>query len=358
MMTRNLWGWIAVCIAALFALVIVPMGGEITTMINGAIYASYAILALSLALIWGFGGILSFGQAAFFGLGGYVYAVAGLNLESTTTAALVAIVAAAGFAALLGYVMFWGRVSDVYLGVITLTVSLILYRFINQTAGEEWTIGVAALGGFNGIPSTPILAPPGRPGEPLEPEQIYMLSVGALLACYLLCRAVIASRFGRTIVAIRENETRAELLGYDARWYKLGVFTLGGAIAGLAGVLFANSVFVSPTMFSLQTNGQIIIWVIVGGLGTFAGPVIGCFLLLALSTWLGAANAGAGGLLDPNLVLGVVLTLCVIAMRKGLLPTVLDAGGAVLDRLRPKAAKAPPVNLARPVAGANLENTP
>lgn len=333
MTSRNMLGWTAIAALAAYALVIVPMHGELTTMINGAIYGSYAILALSLALIWGYGGILSFGQAAFFGLGGYVYAIAGLNLESTSLAFVIAIVAAAGFAALVGYFMFWGRLSDVYLGVITLTVSLILYRFINQTAGEEWTIGVAPLGGFNGIPTTPVLAPPGSPNSPLGPEQIYLLTMGALIVSYVLCRIVVATRFGRTVIAIRENETRAELLGYDARWYKLGVFTLGGGLAGLGGVLFANSVFVSPTMFNLQTNGQVIIWVIVGGLGTFAGPVLACFALLTLSNWLGALDAGpASAILDPNLVMGVVLTLCVIAMRRGLLPGAIALGERIIAR--------------------------
>ncbi|MEZ0213713.1 MAG: branched-chain amino acid ABC transporter permease [Xanthobacteraceae bacterium] len=325
-------GYCVVALASFYALVLVPQGGDVTVMINGAIYSSYAILALSLALIWGYAGILSFGQAAFFGLAGYIYAVAGLNIGDTAIAALLAIGGSAAFALVVGYFVFWGRLSDVYLGVITLTVSLILYRFINQTAGEEWTIGVAPLGGFNGIPATPILTWFGRPDEPLMPEQIYLLSVGALILCYLLCRLVIITRFGRAAIAIRENPARAELLGYDTRLYKLGVFTLGGILAGVSGVLFANSVFVSPTMFNLQSNGQIIIWVIVGGLGTLAGPVIGCFLMLALSTWLGTLEGVAWA--DPNLVMGVALTLCVVGLPRGLLPTAAMIGDAALAGIR------------------------
>lgn len=326
---RSAVGLVATAAIALYALIVVPQAGDLTAMINGAIYASYAILALSLALIWGYAGILSFGQAAFFGLAGYIYAIAGLNLGDTALAALLAVAGAAAFAALLGYFMFWGRVSDVYLGVITLTVSLILYRFINQTAGEEWTIGVAPLGGFNGIPSTPILTRLGHPDEPLMPEDIYLLSVGALLFCYLACRLVLLTRFGRVAVAIRENPVRAELLGYDTRRYKLGIFTLGGAIAGTAGVLFANSVFVSPTMFNLQTNGQVIIWVIVGGLGTLAGPVIGCFLMLSLATWLGTLDGVSWA--DPNLVMGVALTGCVVALPRGLVPTAARYGARLVE---------------------------
>ena len=299
-------------------------------MINGSIYASYSILALSLALIWGYAGILSFGQAGFFGIGGYVYAIAALNLGSTSIAAGIAIAAGAGFAALLGYFMFWGRLSDVYLGVITLTVSLILYRFLNQTAGDKWTIGVAPLGGLNGIPSTPILTMPGQPDMTLAPDQIYILAMATLLICYLVCKLVIATPFGKVVVAIRENETRAELLGYDSRLYKLAVFVIAGALAAVAGVLFANCVFVSPNMFNLATNGQVIIWVIIGGVGTLAGPVIACFLMLMLSTQLGTMNqTGTASWLDPNLLLGVLLTIFVVAARRGILPMVVQ----LFDRL-------------------------
>ena len=93
------------------------------------------------------------------------------------------------------------------------------------------------------------------------------------------------------MVAIRENELRAALLGYDVRLYKLGIFTIGGAMAGLAGLLFANCVFVSPTMFTWPIPAQIIIWVIVGGLGTLFGPVVGCILLQTLTTWAGTLPA-------------------------------------------------------------------
>jgi ABC-type branched-subunit amino acid transport system permease subunit len=328
---RSVLGYGILVLSAIYALFYIPQHADLTTMINGSVYASYGVLALSLALIWGFAGILSFGQAAFFGIGGYAYAIAALNFDNTTAAAVVAIVAAAFSAALLGYFMFWGRISDVYLGVITLTVSLILSRFFNQTAGDQWTIGTAPLGGFNGIPSTPILSVPGDPNNPLPPEKIYVLTIAALAVCYLLCKLLLATRFGAVVVAIRENETRAELLGYDARFYKLGIFTVAGAMAGAAGVLFANCVFVSPNMFNLQTNGQLLIWIIIGGVGTLIGPVIGCFLTLMLSNYLGTINHfGALAWLDPNLVMGVLLTLFVLVMRKGLLPLFIGGFDCVL----------------------------
>jgi branched-chain amino acid transport system permease protein len=336
---------LAAGLAVLFGL---PALGETYLIINSTIFGAFAILALSLALIWGYAGILCFGQAAFFGLGGYTYAVTAINMGDTTVPALLAVLVPALFAALLGYFMFWGRISDVYLGVITLTVSLIFYRFINQTAGEQWNIGDAPLGGFNGIPATPILNWPGRPGEQLAPEDVFGLTVGLLLIVYFACKALLATSFGRVIVAIRENETRAELLGYDTRVYKLAVFVIGGALAGLSGLLFANSVFVSPTMFSLPVSGQIIIWVIVGGLGTLIGPVIGCVLMQFLTNYLGTLNQVKGfGWVDPNLVLGVLLVIFVLAVPKGLMALVTDAWRWSVGRWsagfvrRPRAASPP-----------------
>jgi len=328
-------GNVAVLAVGLAALVLMPRFAETYLIINTTIFVSFAILALSLALIWGYAGILCFGQAAFFGLGGYAYAVAAINFGDTTGAAFLAVALPALFAALLGYFMFWGRISDVYLGVITLTVSLIFYRFINQTAGEEWNIGAAPLGGFNGIPATPILNWPGRPGDQLQPEDIFSLSVGLLMLVYFGCKALLATSFGRVIVAVRENETRAELLGYDVRVHKLAIFVVGGAMAGLSGLLFANSVFVSPTMFSLPVSGQIIIWVIVGGLGTLIGPIIGCILMQMLNNYLGTLNQVSGlSWLDPNLVLGIILTAFVLLVPKGLVALVRDGGSFLVERVR------------------------
>lgn len=316
---------IAAIVLAIAAAVVLPQALQLFALINATVFTSMAVLALSLALIWGFGGILCFGQAAFFGLGGYAYAVAALNLPDTTFAVPLALAVPTLAAAALGYMMFFGRISDVYMGAITLTVTLILFNFMNSTAGDQWHIGAAPLGGFNGIPSTPQFNVPGQPGDTLAPEAIFRVAVLALGFCYALAKLVLRSRFGRIVVAINQNELRAELLGYDVRLYKLGIFALGGFMAGLAGVLFANCVFVSPTMFSLSYSAQIIIWVMVGGLGTLVGPIIAAVLLQMLTTWAGTLPG-----VNPNLILGVILMVVVLALPRGLLPS----GWAMLHRIR------------------------
>jgi hypothetical protein len=170
--TRFKQGWQSAAVAVVVGLALLfglPSVMDDFMLIQVTIYLVMSILAISLGFIWGFGGILCFGQAAFFGLGSYVYAVAVINMGDSTVPFLLAIAVPALFAALLGYVIFYGRLSDVYMGVITLTVTLILFNLINSTAGPEWTIGTAALGGFNGMPAIPPLNAPGNAEEIITP---------------------------------------------------------------------------------------------------------------------------------------------------------------------------------------------
>lgn len=326
------WKSAALCIViGLVLLLTLPAFIDDFTLIQLTIYLVLSMLAMSLGFIWGFAGILCFGQAAFFGLGAYTYAISVVNLGDSTVPLLLSIVLPALFAALLGYVIFFGRLSDVYMGVITLTVTLILFNLVNSTAGPEWKIGNAPLGGFNGIPAIPPLNWPGNADETITARGMFNLSFGLLILVYAALRALIASPFGRVIVAIKENEQRALLLGYDARLYKLLAFALGGAIAGLAGCLFANwGAFTSPTIFGLAQSAQIIIWVIVGGLGTLIGPVLGCILIQWLTTQIGTQQT-----FNANLVLGAILVMFVLLVPRGLVPSLGDVLQWLRTRRRP-----------------------
>jgi len=297
---------------------VAPQVLELFTIINLTTAIALAVLALSLALIWGYGGILCFGQVAFFGLGAYVYTIAAINFGGSTWAILLAVAIACAFAAVLGYFIFFGRVSDVYLGVITLTVTLILFSLIRRTSGPEYKIGNALLGGFNGVSSPPINLP-WNPTSFLFPEQVFYVAMAALILCYLFAGWLVNTRFGRVCVAIRENELRAELLGYDARLYKLGIFTIGAGIAAIGGVLFCNGVGrITPDVFSLFNAALTIIWVIVGGRGTLIGPIGATFALFYLTSALGGQSV-----LNNNLVLGVILIVFVLLVPKGIAPTVI-----------------------------------
>ena len=332
---------IAVGIIGVAITLCTPLFVEEFFLLDYIYYIAISILALSLGLIWGFGGILCFGQAAFYGLGAYSYAVAAINMGETTIPFLLGILIPALFAALLGWFMFYGRLSDVYLGVITLVVTLILFKLVRSTAGDQYVIGSARLGGFNGINGVPTLNFPGDPGAMLMPSSLFYFSMILLLLVYFGLRWLLASHFGRVIVAIRENEQRAELLGYDVRWYKTILFAIGGAIAGLAGTLFVNwQANVNPDLFSLFQSVQIIIWVIVGGLGTLIGPIVGAVLLYYITSLIGANQAnisnalavlfGQNAQFDSNLILGVILILFVLLVPKGIVPSV----GTIWQRWR------------------------
>jgi len=288
----------------------------------------YGMLALSLGLIWGYGGILCFGQAAFFGLGAYTYAIAAINIGESTLPMLLAIVVPFVFAMMLGAMMFYGRLGDVYVGVITLVVTLILFRFINSTAGPQFVLGKARLGGFNGIPGFQTLNVPGSPDSYIWGDGLYYFAAAALVVVLLLVSWLLASPFGRIAVGIRENETRMALMGYDVSARKTLLFALGAAIAGLAGALFANwAEIVTPSLFSLGQSAEIIIWCIAGGLGTRSGPIIGAAALAYLKFLLGQQT-----LVDNTVIMGLILVLFVLFLPKGIVPAVVSGWTMLFGR--------------------------
>lgn len=310
-------GPVLVGVAGLLTLAIVPLLAPFHVMLQLTLYFAFAILALSLAFIWGCCGVFSFGQAAFFGLGGYTYAVVAINMQESTLALIAAILLPTLVALVLGYFMFYGRLSSVYLAVVTLVFTLILFKFMGHTAGFEYAIGAARLGGYNGIPGIPPINLPGSPSVFAFPEHMFFIAGLALLATYFGLHWLLRTRFGRIVVGIRENELRVELLGHDARLYKTAAFTVAAAVAALGGIVFTNwNGFIDPNVFSLGTSAQIIIWVVVGGLGTLIGPVLAAIALGFLTVELGTQQA-----FDVNMILGAILTLFVLAVPQGIVPT-------------------------------------
>src|SRR5690606_5146400 len=290
----------------------------------------YGMLAMSLGLVWGFGGILCFGQAAFFGLGAYAYAISAINIGESTVPMLIAILVPALFAAVLGAMMFYGRLGDVYLGVITLVVTLILFKFMNSTAGPDYVIGKARLGGFNGIPGFQTLNVPGFPSQYIYGDSLYYVTFILLVVVYWLVNWLLQSPFGRVAIAIRAHEQRASLMGYDVRARKTVLFAIGGAIAGLAGSLFASwAEIVTPGLFSLSQSAEIIIWCIVGGLGTRLGPILGAAGLAYLKFLLGQQT-----LIDNSIIMGLILVLFVLFLPKGLAPAIRDLWEASVGKRR------------------------
>ena len=279
-----------------------------------SLYYAYVFLGLSLSLVWGYGGILSFGQVAFFGVAGYTFGVVTLNVTSPLgiTAGLVGGVIAGAFGAfLLGYFMFYGGVTDVYVTIITLVAALVLHTFMAQTAGSEWAIGEAALGGFNGMPGIPSLTiGVGDAAIAITGTWFYWLLFGLMLVSYLALRVFVNSDFGRMAVAIREDEDRTRMFGYSVKRVKLILFTVGGGLAGLGGVMFTVwGNYINPDVFSLAFAALPVVWVSVGGRESLLGAVLGTVSIGYLNEWLSVNAPDVALIVIGALLLGVILFL-------------------------------------------------
>lgn len=309
------WWWWAGVIAVTIVLMVMPSYLRISQINGISKLFPLGLLAVSMGFMWGFAGMLSFGQTAFFGLGGYVYAVLALYSGDTAWPLIVAIVLPMLFALVFGYFMFYGRISDIYFSVVTLVVTLILEKAIRSTSGDQYTILGVRLNGQNGIPTVPSLHLPFE--FKTELHGFFYIAAGVLVLVYVGLRLLLTTHFGRALVGIRENPRRMELLGYDVRRYRLGIFVLCSGIAALAGVLRAVwGNYVGPQMFDLNQAGQVVIWVIVGGRSTLLGPIVGAAGVQYLAAWLGTQAVG-----QISLILGILLMLAVLVFSQGLLPS-------------------------------------
>jgi len=282
---RGFWtGFAAVAAIAL----VYPAFADSYDVGNIAYLLIFTLMALGLSLMWGYTGMFSFGQTAFFGVAGYSYGVLSINLGATGAMTLLclvgAIAVAALFAMLLGYFLVYGRVSGVFFGIVTFATTLALAAFFGQTAGPEWAIGQARFNGFNGMIGMPPLELPWFGQDVyLEGVPLYYFVLALLAAIYLGLRMLVNSRFGNVLVAIREDPLRTELLGYDVRRYQLVAFVIGSSLAGLSGVLYtAWGQFIPPASMGLPAAAMPIIWVAFSGRQDLTATAIGTFLLLLM----------------------------------------------------------------------------
>lgn len=311
------WGAFAVVLAAALVYPLFADGYDVG---NNIYFLNWTFMALGLSLIWGYGGSLSFGQTAFFGVAGYSYGILTINFGAAygfgLVSALIAVAIAALFAAVLGYFLFFGRISGIFLGIVTLSVTLALERFMAQTAGPEWKVGSARLNGFNGMSGMPPLTLPwfGKDIALFPDIGLYYVVLGLLVAVYLGLRILVNSRFGNVLVALRENPQRAEMLGYDIRKYQLAGFTIGAALAGLSGVLYTSwGQYITPSSMGLTAAALPIIWVAVGGRSDLTATLIGT--LFVLSAFQALTIYGSQYAL---VAMGLLLVCTVLLAPKGL----------------------------------------
>ena len=236
----------------------------------------FALAASSLNLILGFGGMVSFGHAAIIGRGAYSVAILMQNeIASAWIAWPLAILLTALVSLLIGWVSL--RTQGVYFIMITLAFAQMLYYLV---------ISLKAYGGDDGL-SLAARSSVGGGIDLSNDVHLYYLSLGALVMAIVFMVRLLNARFGHALQAIRENEVRMTALGFAVFRYKLAAFTLAGAVAGLAGVLFANlNGFVSPAMMQWSQSGMLMMMVILGGVGHLYGGVIGAIAFLLLEEFL------------------------------------------------------------------------
>mgnify|MGYP003648902148 CR=1 FL=1 len=272
-------------------------------------YLCYALLALSVDLIWGYAGILSLGHGAFFALGGYAMGmhlmreigprgVYGnpvlpdfmvflnydelpwfwLGFDNFTFAVVMSMLVPGALAFVFGWLAFRSRVTGVYLSIITqaMTYALLLAFFRNDMGFG----GNNGLTDFKDVLGFDLQADATRAG-------LFAASAVALMLGFVICRVVVSSRFGKVLVGIRDAESRTRFLGFRVEGYKLFVFVLSAMLAGVAGALYVPQVgIINPGEFSPANSIEIVIWVAVGGRGLLVGAVVGAILVNAAKTLL------------------------------------------------------------------------
>ena len=319
-------GWVAASavLAAGLALTPVWIDAYSLTVLRDALI--FGLLALSLDYLWGKSGLLSFGHAAFFGIGAYGMAIIGPKVAGANAALaglLVGEATAIAVAGLVGYFLIFGGVRGPYFTIVTLAISLVA-----QHIAIGWS---QVTGGDSGLIGAP---PPGLElfgfsYSMVDPVEQYLLVLAIAVLClgglWLACRG----HYGRMLAAIQDNEMRARSLGYNTSLHLLVVFVLSAAMAALAGALYAVvSGYVAPDLVGLLLSTEIIVWVAVGGRGTLIGPMIGAFLIIRLQQKVSS--------IEPRLwpmIIGVFFVALVFLFPDGVLPILRRGVGWLIGRV-------------------------
>jgi branched-chain amino acid transport system permease protein len=293
-------------IVALALLLIAPFVGVYPIFISQAL--CFAIFAMAFNLLLGYTGLLSFGHAAFFGGASYVTAWLLQEKHLTPELALLGGVAAAGLAGLVfGAIAI--RRQGIYFAMVTLALAYMLSFFFLEasfTGGENGIQGIER-GKLFGVFS-------------LEGDlAMYFFVLAIFVAVFLFVLRIVHSPYGQVLKAIRENEPRAISLGYNVDRYKLLAFVLSASLAGLGGALKVLVLHLATLQdVRWEQSGEVILMTLLGGLGTFAGPVVGAFTVIGLQNFL-SDRAGSW----TNVIIGCIFVACVVAFRKGIVGELL-----------------------------------
>ncbi len=313
--SRGFWSGFAVVAAVFLA---GPLWLSEFEASNVAYYLLNVPMALGLCLLWGYCGVLSFGQVAYFGIAGYVYGIIAGNLSGSGWGPLLGeiggLAACALTAAVFGYFLFYARVERWIVPILTLVLALLLETFLGQTAGYQWRVGTVQLGGYNGMTGIPWF---GIGDYAFFGYPFYYMVLILVLVSYFGCRGLVSSHFGKVMLAIREDPLRAELLGYDIRARQLTVFVLAAVLAGLSGLLYVQwGNYITPSQVGLVQAALPVIWVAVGGRSSLLAVAISAYAL----NWLTYSLSSAGSQY-ALVIVGALLVAVMMFFPKGIVST-------------------------------------
>ncbi len=304
---------LALTVAAVLLPIVAQMSGFPALVALATRIAIYAILACSLNLILGYGGMVSFGHAAFFGLGGYTIGI--LNAHMADSSLIFGFIPGANqLIVTLPAAMLVGALAAAPIGALALRTSGVQFIMITLAFAQMLFflfVGLKGYGGDDGltIRRRNLLAPLNTRDD----ATFYYLVLVCLAFYVFILWRIVGSRFGQVLSAARQNERRLAAIGLSPYRYKLAAFMTAGAGAGLAGALMANYArFVSPDMMHWTKSGEIIIMVVLGGMGTLLGPILGAAILVGLEETMAAYTQ------HWQLFVGIILLTLVLAPRDSL----------------------------------------
>ena len=309
---RRVAAVVAVGLAGLLPQVAAGLGKpDLVTL--GTQIAIYAIAAASLDLLIGYGGLASFGHAAFFGLGGYTVGIMAFHAAGEPMFGVIPGLTEAWLVWPLAVVV--AALAALAIGALSLRTTGVSFIMITLAFAEMFFFLFVALKGYGGDDGLGFRRRNGIPGiAPRDDVAFYYVCVTALVLVLVLFQRVVGSRFGLVLQGIRQNPRRMEAIGLSTYRYKLAAFVIAGAGAGLAGALHANLLrFVSPDMLHWTMSGDFMIMVVLGGAGTLIGPVIGAAVMVLLQSWLAQWTE------HWMIVMGPILVLVVLFARRGIL---------------------------------------
>ena len=316
-------------------LLLYPLFGEDYAVSNNGFLMVWVFLGLSVCILWGYTGIFSFGQTAFFGLAGYAYGVISINIppEYSMLAAVCAIAIIMLLCAIVGYVIFYGGISSLYIAIFTLMLTLLAETLLSRTSGPQFRIGSAVLGGSNGMVGIPPLQiGNGDFAIVFIDKPFFWLVATLLILVFIGLRVLLNSNWGYLMVATREDPLRTQLFGYDIRRIQLITYIIAGGLAALGGILFASwNNFIAPSSMGMTAATLPIIWVAAGGRASIQAVAISTFTL----QWINQQLAYGGG--EYSLMFFAILLLCTVMLfPQGLVTTIELALEAHLARRRTK----------------------